>query len=273
MSDPESVPASGTKSQGKSIFGKQHQIDSAKRSLWGLNHGEQTKSHPITVESCKEDDREDLRKVTLFKKSLAVKPTRNNSVNQERRTEPDYKTSENRRDSVEVIDISLSGSSSKLALTNKKLSMEELTTDSDQDDNEIPYKRYQDIPFSQDSDRTVDYEHTQKSTRNDSQEIVCLDDTSRSNKQKMKKAAVKNRYSSAEPELIDLTEDEDDENIKKDDSFKNSESNPKPFAGNKQNVTLAATSNKDDHDKAQKRIQCDSDKGNEIIVLDDSQVM
>ena len=57
----------------------------------------------------------------------------------------------------------------------KKLSIEEIGMESDQEEIEIPYKRYKEMVPSQDSDATIDYHLSQKS---DSQDIVCLDDKS-----------------------------------------------------------------------------------------------
>ena len=145
--------------------------------------------------------------------------------------------------------------------------MEEITNGSDHEDSEIPYKRYQDLPSSQDSDRTVDYELSQKSEKSDSQEIVCLDDT--------KKETMKDKNNTAEPELIDLTEDEDEN----DDSFNASEKDVETSNGNEQdNPTVAVATNSEDRgDKAgnikpKERNQGEkstSDKNNEIIILDD----
>ena len=165
----------------------------------------------------------------------------------------------------------------KPATMEKKLSIEEIGTESDQEEIEIPNKRYKKMASSQDSDAATDYHLSQKS---DSQEIVWLDDKPADDRNKQEYEVAEALCSlkcdnKTEPELIDLTEDEDEEF---DDGERNGDNRSQNIFGLKNDTENSETkvdlvnrvSKKSQRKYASERRY--QNEESEIIVLDDSQV-
>ena len=180
------------------------------------------------------------------------------------------------RDSPEVMGSSSPPRHSKKPATmEKKLSIEEIGMESDQEEIEIPYKRYNEMAPSQDSNVTIDYQLSQKS---DSQEIVWLDDKPADDRNKREYEVAEALCSlkgdnKTEPELIDLTEDEDEEF---DDGEHSGDNRSQNLFGFKIDTENSGTK-VDLVNRVDKKRKCASKRSyqneeSEIIVLDDSQV-
>ena len=180
------------------------------------------------------------------------------------------------RVSLELMELSSSPKhGKKRPVMEKKLSIEEIGMESDQEEIEIPYKRYKEMVSSQDSDATIDYHLSQKS---DSQDIVCLDDKPIDglNKREYEVAEVLSSLkgeSKTEPELIDLTEDEDEEFDDGEHSGDNRSPNLFGLKYDTENseAKVVNSENKKRQRKCALKRSSSQNEENEIIVLDDSQ--